>query len=151
MCRPRSTSSRGETLGILGCELALNFGLVGLRLVEQLIDGNAADFRPSSFSAAVNSSRLGALPCQPGWFSIKLTPLPLTVSARMTVGMPLGIRGLSNASTTLIMSWPLIAQTTCQPKLVYLSASGSTFITSLTQPSICRRLQSMTATMLSRW
>ena len=46
------------------------------------------------------------------------------------------------------MSWPSISMT-CQSNERYLSARGSTFITSLTQPSICRRFLSMTAQMLS--
>ncbi len=55
-----------------------------------------------------------------------------------------------NASTSAAMSWPS-TRITFQPKLSYFSPSGSTSITSFTHPSICRRLQSMTAIMLSRW
>ena len=43
----------------------------------------------SSAIACSNCSSLGAFPCQPAWFSIKETPLPLVVFIRMAVGFPL--------------------------------------------------------------
>src|SRR3989344_6507697 len=41
---------------------------------------------PNSFKAFTKSSGASGLPCQPSLFSIKETPLPLTVLAMMTVG-----------------------------------------------------------------
>ena len=42
----------------------------------------------SSAIACANCSSLGAFPCQPAWFSIKETPLPLVVFIRIAVGVP---------------------------------------------------------------
>ena len=62
-----------------------------------------------------------ALPCQPAWSSMKLTPLPLTVSARSRTGRRLTSLAGPRASTTSVMLWPSM-RITSQPKLAYLAA-----------------------------
>jgi len=43
---------------------------------------------PNSFQRRIQFLAVWRLACQPATFSMKLTPLPLTVSARMTTGLP---------------------------------------------------------------
>ena len=55
----------------------------------------------SASTALINlshSSLLGALPCQPTWFSISGTPLPLTVFMTIMVGLPEMVFASSMAS-----------------------------------------------------
>ena len=68
-------------------------------------------------------SPLGAVPCQEAWFSIKLTPLPLTVLAIMAVGLPLMVLAFSNAASISSKQWPLM-QITSNPKAFSFSSMG---------------------------
>src|SRR5208282_2736470 len=103
----------------------------------------------SSGRAFSNCSFFGGVPCQLASFSMKETPLPLMVRARITVGRPGVSRAREKASRIFAMSWPSM-EMTFQPKAEYFSARGSTFITSFTQPSICKRLTSIMPQRLSR-
>ncbi|AVQ12745.1 Uncharacterized protein XB16_2430 [Leptospira santarosai] len=53
---------------------------------ESFVQTKSAD---NSSRAFFSSSGFGGVPCHPGLFSIKETPLPNTVSNRMIVGEPL--------------------------------------------------------------
>ena len=75
-------------------------------------------FNPSSSSAFTISSYVGARPCHPATFSMKLTPLPFTVFARSTVGLPAdrNVLRLLQPVDDLRISWPSTSITS-QPKL----------------------------------
>ena len=59
----------------------------------------SSTFLSSSIAAAYCSS-LGALPCQPTWFSMYETPLPLTVFIMIAVGIPLNCRASLKAASS---------------------------------------------------
>ena len=106
-------------------------------------------FEPSSFKALFNFFDIGRFAVPSRNSSMKLTPLPFTVVGDDDRGLAGPALAFSRASTTCRISWPSMVITS-QPKLRYFSSSGSTFITSFTQPSICRRLRSTMPTRLSR-
>ena len=55
-----------------------------------------------------------ALPCQPSLLAISLKPLPLTVRAMITVGLPVASRAAPRALSIAAGSWPSIT-TAVQP------------------------------------
>ena len=69
-------------------------------------------------------SAFGALPCQSQSFSMKETPLPLTLWAMMTVGLPLYARAAAKAASSSPKSCAEHS-TTFQPKARNLSAEGA--------------------------
>jgi hypothetical protein len=77
---------------------------------------------------------------------MKSTPLPLTVSAMITVGTSLSAGGSeSSASTSFAMSWPSVSMT-FQPKARHLSAYGSNMTRSSAKLVMSCRLRSITTT-----
>ena len=67
--------------------------------------------------------------------SMKSTPLPLTVLARIITGLPVAAQAVSSAPQIWSKSWPSISST-LKPKARHLSAKGSRAITSSVLPSI---------------
>ena len=63
---------------------------------------------PSSLIARSAMSGGSALPCHPSLFSISEKPLPLTVRAMITVGLPVLEMASPNARSMLPRSWPSI-------------------------------------------
>ena len=68
---------QGVTVAITGCNL---------NHICHNYASNSASLAFSSVMACAYSASLGALPCQPASFSIKLTPLPLVVDMTMAQG-----------------------------------------------------------------
>ena len=91
---------------------------------------------------------VGATPWKPQTFSIKETPLPFTVFARIIVGLSLHSLALSRAERISSKLCPSIL-ITFQPKASHFLSNGSTPIISVTFPSICRLLLSRKAQRLS--
>src|ERR1019366_5002224 len=105
----------------------------------------------SSFSASAASSLVGATPWNLGLFSINETPLPFTVLAISTVGLPLVAAASAKAACSAGISCPFTS-ITCQPNASHLSTSGSTSIMSFTKPSSWMRLLStITHTLSFLW
>jgi len=79
---------------------------------------------------------------------MKEMPLPFTVSAMMTFGLPLTASTFSMVSARASMSWPS-QRATCQPKAANFASRSPRSLVSLTQISDCSLLWSTMTVMLS--
>ena len=107
---------------------------------------STAGRQPSSSRARASSSALRGLPCQPFLSSMKLTPLPLRVRARRTVGRPFFPASL-RAARILSILWPSMTMAS-QPKAANLRFRAARSCWCMVGSLWPSRLTSTTATRL---